>query len=390
MKLLKTIGLFLLLQHTIVAQDALHNFGNLQVHDGTAVGLHINLVNDGTFNNNLGLVGFYGYDTSLNISGTNIPVFYDTEILVDNNLFLETSIEVENNTNLITGDIVTPRNNSEIYINFLNNAFYIGENMVSKVDGYAAITNKDDFIFPIGTEDRLRTLTLNSQATNAFAKCAYFYENPNTPSTFTESFDTNSKETELLKVSEEEFWHLEGDIPSTVTLTWDIYSNISALGEFITDLKIVGWSKAQQQWVNLGNTNVQGSLTLGTITSDTFLPNDYAIITIGGNSDVLEAFNLLELDNYYMTPNGDGVNDFLVIDGIENSPNNNLQIYNRYGIMVYSKNNYTNEFGGFSNRSSVITRNDGLASGVYFYLITLNDLRQKHQGYLYLTSNAKK
>lgn len=57
---------------------------------------------------------------------------------------------------------------------------------------------------------------------------------------------------------------------------------------------------------------------------------------------------------------------------------------------VFSKNNYTNEFGGYSNRSSVITKNYGLASGIYFYIITLNDLRQKHQGYLYLTSNAKK
>ncbi|WP_299434687.1 gliding motility-associated C-terminal domain-containing protein [uncultured Maribacter sp.] len=390
MKLFKTLSIFLLLQNIIVAQDAVHNFGAMQVHNGTSVGFHLDLVNDGVFNENLGLVGFYGYDKSITVSGTNTPVFYDSEILVDNNLYLETPIEILNNANLITGNIVTPRNNTDIHINFLNSAFYIGENMVSKVDGYAAITNKDDFIFPVGTEDRLRMLTLNSQATNAFAKCAYFYEDPNEPSTFNESFNTDEKETEFLKVNEKEFWHLEGAIPSTVTLNWDIYSNINTLGEFITDLKVVGWSKSKQQWVDLGNTDVQGGLTLGTLTSDIFVPNDYSIITIGGNNDILETYNLLELDNYYMTPNGDGVNDFLVIDGIEESPNNNLQIYNRYGVMVFSKNNYTNEFDGYSNRSSVITKNDGLASGIYFYIITLNDLRQKHQGYLYLTSNAKK
>ena len=133
-----------------------------------------------------------------------------------------------------------------------------------------------------------------------------------------------------------------------------------------------------------------GGSTYGSLTSELFVPNEYSIITIGGNDDLLETFNILELDNYYMTPNGDGINDVLVINGIEESQDNNLQIYNRYGVMVFSKDNYKNEFGGYSNRNLVIQKNKGLPSGIYFYLITLNDLRQKHQGYLYLTSNEKK
>ncbi|WP_291867710.1 gliding motility-associated C-terminal domain-containing protein [Maribacter sp.] len=390
MKLFKTIIVFLLLQNTIVAQDAVHNFGNIKVHSGTAVGFHLDLVNDGMFNKNLGLVGFYGYDKSLTISGSNTPVFYDSEVLVDYNLYLETPIEILNNTNLITGDIVTPRNNTDIHINFINDAFYIGENLVSKVDGYASITNKDSFIFPIGVANRLRTLTLESEATNAFAKCAYFYEDPNEPSTFNDNFDTDAKGPDFFQVSTKEFWHLESDIPSKVTLTWDTYSEINTLAEFLTDLKVIGWSKSLQHWVNLGNSTVQGGYTYGSVTSEIFVPNEYSIITIGGNDDLLETYNILELDNYYMTPNGDGINDVLVIDGIEESKDNNLQIYNRYGVMVFSKDNYTNEFGGYSNRTAVIKKNDGLASGIYFYIITLNNLRQKHQGYLYLTSNEKK
>ncbi|WP_298479082.1 gliding motility-associated C-terminal domain-containing protein [uncultured Maribacter sp.] len=390
MKLLKAIFFFLVLQNTIVAQEAVHNFGNIKVHDDTSVGFHLNLINDGVFNENLGLIGFYGYDKSLTISGTNTPVFYDSEVLVDYSLYLETPVEILNNGNLITGNVVTPRNNTDIHINFINNAFYIGENDVSKIDGYAAITNKDSFIFPIGVASRLRTLTLESEATNAFAKCAYFYEDPNEPSSFNDGFDTDAKGPDFFEVSTKEFWHLEGDIPSKVTLTWDSFSEINTLAEFLTDLKVVGWSKSLQHWVNLGNSEVQGGYTYGSLTSDIFVPNDYTIITIGGNDDLLETYNTLELDNYYMTPNGDGVNDFLVLDGIEESKDNNLQIYNRYGVMVFSQDNYTNEFRGYSNRAAVIKKNDGLASGIYFYIITLNDLRQKHQGYLYLTSNEKK
>ena len=103
MKLFKIILVFLLLQNTLVAQNAVHNFGTIQIHNGTSVGFHIDLVNDGTFNKNLGLVGFYGYDKSLTVSGNNIPVFYDAEVVVDYNLYLETPIEIVNNGNLITG-----------------------------------------------------------------------------------------------------------------------------------------------------------------------------------------------------------------------------------------------------------------------------------------------
>ncbi|UWX54152.1 gliding motility-associated C-terminal domain-containing protein [Maribacter litopenaei] len=127
-------------------------------------------------------------------------------------------------------------------------------------------------------------------------------------------------------------------------------------------------------------------MSQGKVTSNTFTPNDYKIITLGGNKGMLQSLSSIDLDNYYMTPNGDGINDRLVIDGIENSPNNSLQIYDRYGILVYSKANYNNEFEGISNRESAIAGNSGLASGIYFYVISLNDLNIKHQGYLYLTA----
>ena len=87
-----------------------------------------------------------------------------------------------------------------------------------------------------------------------------------------------------------------------------------------------------------------------------------------------------------MTPNGDGQNDVLVIENLERSANNAIQIFDRYGVMVYSSDNYNNDFDGRSNREQVIKRNSGLATGIYFYIITMHDLQQKHQGYLYLSN----
>ena len=61
-----------------------------------------------------------------------------------------------------------------------------------------------------------------------------------------------------------------------------------------------------------------------------------------------------------ISPNGDGQNDYFVIKGIEAYPNNELTIYNRWGNIVYQKNNYENEWEGEN------TGGDPLPDGVYF------------------------
>lgn len=56
---------------------------------------------------------------------------------------------------------------------------------------------------------------------------------------------------------------------------------------------------------------------------------------------------------------------------------NNLEIYNRWGKLVYNKENYTNQWHGQNN-------NDGfLPDGTYFYLIKLNNSEDK-TGWVYL------
>jgi len=378
--------LFFFISLPCIGQEAIHNYGPMQIHNAAQVGFHTDLVNDGVFDQNSGLVGFYSDFGSLTVSGVSAPVFYDAEVVVENGLVLETTIGVNNNGNLITGDILTPRNQSNVYSNFYDDSFYTGESSVSKINGYAAISNKASFIFPIGDDDRLRPLTIASEAVNPLVKCAYFFEDPNDSKILSATFSTAKKASEYISVSNKEFWRLEGDLPSRVTLSWDEYSNIPALGQYISDLKVVGWSKADNQWVNLGNTAVTGGMAYGSVTSEIFVPGDYEIITLGGNDDLLETFDTIELDNYYMTPNGDGRNDILVIEGLEQSPANSLQIFNRYGVLVYTKDNYNNDFRGQSNRDTAIQRDAGLESGIYFYIVTLHTLRQKHQGYLYIAN----
>ena len=369
----------------LFAQNAVHNYGNIQIHESAMVGFHMDVINDGTFDKNMGLVSFNNESNPITVSGAFPPIFNDMEITVDKGLYLETSITVTNNSNFIIGSVYTPRDKSDIYMDYHINAFYSGESNTSYIDGYSTIENKDYFTFPVGDDNRIRPLSIESTMVNTTAKCAYFYEDPNEPNTFNTSFNTDIRGEGILGVSIEEFWKLEGSVSTKVTLTWDEKSNAILLGDSPKDLKVVGWSKKEEQWVNLGNTSVDGDLISGSITSDDFFPNEYEIITLGGNNDLFETFSTLELANYYLSPNGDGKNDFLVIDGLNLSPNNSIQIFNRYGVMVYYKANYNNEFNGESNRNMTFKRNSGLSSGIYFYILTLKDIQQKHQGYLYIT-----
>ncbi len=364
------------------AQTALYHEGGMQLHDGAQVGFHTNFINDAPFDQNLGLVGFYGLNF-LNIQGDVSPVFYDFEIFSNNGVTLNTSMSVENNLNFVSGDIITQKTLPDVYVTFLENATYTGESNISKIDGYAVALNRATFDFPIGEENKLRPLILNSDNTNIISKSAYFYENPNTPVSFNATFDTSDTDRQLDAISTEEFWKLEGTEATTVILTWDVDSDIIALTDVLENLLVVGFSKENQEWEILGNAAVSGdATTTGSITSASFIPDDYEVLTFGS---LLVPQDRLTIPNFFLSPNGDGINDALVIEEMEDSSDNELKIYNREGSLVFQQKNYTNEFVGIANTNNfVFQRESGLPAGVYFYVLNLYDLEYEFQGFLYL------
>ncbi len=376
----RVLLLLLLLPTTIHAQQALYNSGNIRIHANGQLGFHTHLINDTPFENNLGLAGFYG-DAPLTVSGAMMPVFYDTELLNPGGLDLLTPLGVTNNHNFIIGDVRTPRNSPDAFKNFIEEAFYVGDSDATKVDGYAAISNKQSFTFPVGDSQQLRPLILNSSGVNAFAKCAYFLEDPNNPSTFP-PFSTDNRAQTIAAVSNREFWRLEGSLSSTISLSWNTRSDLGSIAPDLNSITLMGWSKIIGRWVSLGQEALGGDLDNGFISSAPFLPDDYEIITFGS---LAEPSDILTLDNYLLTPNGDGINDFLEIIELEQSPNNKLSIFDRNGLLVFEMTNYRNEFTGISNVDNlVINREQGLPEGIYFYVLSMDDLGLNYQGFLYL------
>lgn len=68
-----------------------------------------------------------------------------------------------------------------------------------------------------------------------------------------------------------------------------------------------------------------------------------------------------------VSPNGDGINDVFYIAGIEDFPEAELVIYNRWGNEVFESANYQNDWGGTWNGDK------DLPDGTYYYFLKLND-----------------
>lgn len=75
-----------------------------------------------------------------------------------------------------------------------------------------------------------------------------------------------------------------------------------------------------------------------------------------------------------VTPNGDGVNDFFRINGLENFPGSTLTSYNRWGNKIYSSDDYKNDWS------------PKVSDGTYFYIVNVSDGR-KFNGFFQVFSN---
>lgn len=77
-----------------------------------------------------------------------------------------------------------------------------------------------------------------------------------------------------------------------------------------------------------------------------------------------------EIPNVF-SPNGDTKNDFFRIPGIEGFPNSKLEIYNRWGNVIYQSNDYG---GGWDGRIN----NEPVADGTYYYILRRSDGENFH------------
>jgi gliding motility-associated-like protein len=75
------------------------------------------------------------------------------------------------------------------------------------------------------------------------------------------------------------------------------------------------------------------------------------------------------------SPNGDGVNDFLVVNNIDIYTGVHLQVFDRYGNKVFEESNYDNSWDGTGD-------NGNMPKGTYFYILDLGDGTEVRKGWI--------
>jgi gliding motility-associated-like protein len=146
------------------------------------------------------------------------------------------------------------------------------------------------------------------------------------------------------------------------------YQDESCVGTLDGEISIEvngGTSPYTYEWSN--GTSDEQILGLGA--------GSYSLTVVDDNSCIIDTSVILVVfcedgDNGIpdvISPNGDGKNDVWIIPGIENYPDNEVYIFNRWGGTVYSMKSYMNTWAGTTSDG------DPLQVGAYFYLIQLND-----------------
>ncbi|CAN1490669.1 Gliding motility-associated, C-terminal domain [Flavobacteriaceae bacterium] len=104
-------------------------------------------------------------------------------------------------------------------------------------------------------------------------------------------------------------------------------------------------------------------------------------------SFILETKNCPPVVYNFISANNDGENDTFHIDGLIGIfLKYKVSIYNRWGVLIWTGNNTSEEWDGFAT-NGILLDNKEIPAGTYFYIIDLNDpdYSEALTGYLYLT-----
>lgn len=406
---MRYLYIFLLLSSYAVAQNGnVHNKGQVHVTPNTLVSIkssfsnevtgtfindgevifnsHIN--NDGIWDFTEGLMGYSRFEANhlQRIDGSRPSKFYD--ILFDNNTSthafeLWNELDVYGNVNFYQG-VMNTRTTGGTFT-FYQNALAISPSDQSYVDGMVHKVGDAQFRYPIGHENYYRPMqTFGSNSIDNWFAGVYHYENSDT------YFSHDDKEEGIEQINTSEYWELtDYDITDNVYLT--LYLDERTTGEMFmnpsNEPTIVAWNTHTSQWEDIG-----GILEAdGSEITSIFRLNLYSAYTLAIKDEEIEEEDDFEIFNA-VNPNDSGGNEYFKITGLENYPDNEVTIFNRWGVEVFKTDAYDskgNVFSGLSDGRVTIKKKKELPEGTYFYVIRRIEpetgKRLTNAGYLYLT-----
>lgn len=404
------------------ADSVFVNKEQIKVSKGTVVSVHMDYDNTaaGTFVNdgevhiyqnwkNDGLVSFTpaengktfftgkkeqmieGVITPDNMVKSNFQnIRFETDSILVMPFRLETKISVNKKAEFVTGIVDGSFEDSKVIFN--ENATHSNTSDLSFVDGQVAKIGRSEFEFPVGNVVYRPDFRESGDGNDMYTSQYFFKDSDGT------DYPHSSKDKTILEINTAEYWNITQNKEATekIVLGLTLDSDTTPAQFFNTDpnkeVAIVRWEgdKKTGRWVNDHGT--LGSEVFGEAYSNllTGVVGGYGIFTIA----LVEKTNSIPPDVEIfnaMSPNDDGINDTFHIKGIANYPDNEVEIYNRWGVKVYDAKSYNesdNMFRGYSDGRATLKRGEKLPTGTYFYILKYKkgDKGVEKSGYLYINN----
>ena len=357
------------------------------INDGQFI-VYSNYNNDGlvTFSpkETSGLTHFKGLEKTQIISGNELSEFNNVRFenrMVQPAFLLSGIISVYGFSDFNKG-IISNNNSGGSFI-FESDARPDNASNESYVDGFVERNGNYGFEFPIGSGGYFRPASISQiGSSNNFFKSKYVLENSNNLYPHTQKDDL------ITLINANEYWEFESNqstVDVALSLSWNNATTPTELTKEDSDysLAIVSWDDAESKWKFFTSAvdNQNETVTAAINKSGIFTLGKVRIATV----DDVVVYNAV-------SPNGDGLNDYFNITGLEKFSDNSLQIYNRYGVKVFETSNYGvngNWFRGISEGRVTVNKSEGLPTGTYFYVLkfkTSNGYKDK-VGYLYINND---
>ena len=274
---------------------------------------------------------------------------------------------------------------------FLQGAQHINTSNKSHVDGEVIKEGTESFKYPIGDSGYYRFASISAPTAVASQYTGeYQFKNSNT------EYPHRNKTGVINEINDHEFWIVnksDSTLGSIIlTLSWDentTPANLIANGA--ANLHIVRWDQDQSLWVDQGGVVDFANKTVTTPVD----VNGFGVFTLGSiKPNIINPGDVVIYNG--VTPDGDGLNDYFIIDNIQLFPNNSVRIFDRWGVEVFKTTNYDssgNVFNGFSDARATIDKSAKLPTGTYYYIVEYeytNDNESqmiKKAGFLHLETN---
>lgn len=294
---------------------------------------------------------------------------------------LATDISISGSADFQNGIVDADTYNGKVI--FENNGIHTNASNNSFVDGKVEKKGKEDFEYPVGDANYYRpSFHSESNDIGDVYTSQYFFKNSNS------LYPHSNKQDNIVLIDNQEYWVKErvaGSKNIVLTLSLNPETIPSEIYDDIpdTNIQIVRWDAINSKWiVELSATDLDNQTA-------TALVSGYGIFTLARVNKEPESTDNVIVYNFLST-NGDGLNDFFHIKGIDKYPDNSLEIYNRWGVLVYETKGYNENdrvFTGFSDGRATVRRGEGLPTGTYFYVLKYNagGIIKKKAAYLYIS-----